>query len=110
MDIEIDGILVDNASLEKTELEKRMHKLRKKFEKKMLQPDLANELEALAEGDLRERIAQCEQAILESERAKAGDHELTSIKEQIKELSAPYAEVKQAQRAIAEYCACVLAR
>lgn len=84
-------------------LENKMHKLRKK-----LPIDVIEELEAMGEEALRERISQCETNILESEKAQACDGELAALKEKLKEVQGPYQDAKKNQRAIAEYAACVL--
>lgn len=93
----------DPAAVEQFALAGRMHKLRKK-----IHPDQIEEMEAMDEAELRRRISQCETNILESEKGKAADDELKALREKLKQINAPYAEVKKVQRAVAEYAACLL--
>ena len=80
-----------------------MFKLRKKLDE-----DLTTELENLDEQGLRQRIAQSECAIHESDRARETDSELNSTIEALKEMKAPYAEVKTTQKNIIKYSTCLL--
>lgn len=93
----------DKSRVEEVALENRMFKLRKKIPE-----DLVEEIDAMDEGDLRQRISESECNILEGEKKKAGDTELNSLKEKVKEMMAPYNDAKKLQRAIAEYAACQL--
>jgi hypothetical protein len=103
VDLPDHGECIDPALLEQNALSERMFKLRKK-----IHPDLIEEMEAMDEESLRHRISQCETNLLESEKAREADEELATLKEKVKEMTASYNEVKKAQRAIAEYAACLL--
>jgi hypothetical protein len=93
----------DKDAVKDLQLRTRMFKLRKK-----LDPDQVDDLDAMDAEQLRNRIAQCETNILESEKAKAADSELVALRARVKEMNAPYAEIKKIQRALAEYAACLL--
>lgn len=84
-------------------LQEKMFKLRKKISEEQV-----HELEAMDTERLHERIVESEVNLHDIEKRRSCDGDLASLKEKLKDASAPYREEKAAQTAIANYCACLL--
>lgn len=76
----------------------KLFKLRKKLSETEVE-----ELEAMDDSQLKDRIARCEANVEESERARDNDDELRSLKEQVKDAAGPYRDSVKHQRLIAKY-------
>lgn len=85
--------------------EAKLHKLRKKIPKEVIE-----ELEAMDTADLRARIVRCETNIHETERARERDAGLKEMKKKVSDAEKPYRDAKNAQNAIAQYAVVLLKR
>lgn len=76
----------------------RMSKLRPKIRHDW------EDLDKLDTKDLEKKIVECQANVVENEREKKTDRELSAAKAKVTELDAPYKEAKQRLSAIMEYC------
>lgn len=95
----------NNGGVDALLLAERMKKLIKRIPQ-----DVREEIEDLDVSGLKSRIARCAMNIHETSKAKDADVGLKELKEQVKNAAAPYKEASASQKAIAEYCACLIDR
>lgn len=66
-------------------------------------PDFCNEVDSLDGAQLKARIVKLQQGLQESEACKEKDEEYQAAREQVKELGAPYRDIKKAVRLKTSY-------
>lgn len=85
------------------EIQKKLSKVKKKLDQMLIE-----ELDDMAEADLKSRIVKCVGNIAESESAKEKDTQLQDCKVELKNLAAPYRDAISHQRAILKYVTLLL--
>lgn len=81
----------------------KMAKLRK-----TLTPTMIEDLEAMDEQQLHDRIVQAETNIHEIDKEEEANVQLKVLKEQLKDAAAGFKDGKKFQKAITSYCLCLL--
>jgi hypothetical protein len=75
---------------------------------KKIAPEFMDSIGAMSEAEIKERILNCEQHIIDIEEAATKDEKLVAARESVKEWSAPYRESKAMENAKLRFCFYVL--